>query len=870
MITWIKSFLGFSDEKKVAEYWQQVKVINALEPQISALPDEAFAQRTHELKQQIADKQKTLHQVLPEAFALVREAAKRKLGMRHYDVQLIGGMVLNDGKIAEMKTGEGKTLVATLAAYLNALSGHQVHVVTVNDYLASRDSKWMTPVYEFLGLSVGSLQSHEEMAKKKENYSKDILYGTNNEFGFDYLRDHMVLSPEQIMQKKLAYAIVDEVDSILIDEARTPLIISGSGSENTKLYFQLLSVAKVLENEKHFKKEEKTKHIHLTEEGIDTIEKKLNIDHLYSVGNMDKAHVIVQLLRALHLFQIDVDYVVQEGQVVIVDEFTGRLMEGRRYGDGLHQALEAKENVKIQQESQTLATVTFQNFFRLYEKISGMTGTAKTEEGEFLKIYNLEVIQVPTHQNMIRKDQPDIIYKTQREKFKAVTNEIIKAHQTGQPVLVGTVAIETSEMLSQLLKARQIPHHVLNAKNHAREAEIIAGAGQKSAVTIATNMAGRGTDIVLGEGVKDLGGLYIIGTNRHESRRIDNQLRGRAGRQGDPGLSRFFISLDDDLMRLFGGGKIAAMMDRFQIPEDTPIEHGLISGQIERAQKKVEQYYFGVRKQVLEFDDVMERQRRTLYRLRQRVLHQSFQPDDLKDFVAKVSEALLSPMIDDLRIVMELKEPVATAIKETVPVQIEDSFFTAKTPDELKNKLNILVTEAIEKRRAALGSEVFLEILRVIFLRTMDTKWIEHLRNMDTMREGIGLRAYGQQDPLMAYKMEGFKMFEGLMRDTYTESINLVFRAEMVTEPVAQSEYPVNRLQFNDPSQALESSSLVNAARHYGNPDSGRDRSDNPRVAATKQQPIHAQPTVGRNDPCPCGSGKKYKKCHGVLEGAAS
>lgn len=866
MITWIKSFLGFSDEKKVAEYWQQVKVINALEPQISALPDEAFAQRTHELKQQIADKQKTLHQVLPEAFALVREAAKRKLGMRHYDVQLIGGMVLNDGKIAEMKTGEGKTLVATLAAYLNALSGHQVHVVTVNDYLASRDSKWMTPVYEFLGLSVGSLQSHEEMAKKKENYSKDILYGTNNEFGFDYLRDHMVLSPEQIMQKKLAYAIVDEVDSILIDEARTPLIISGSGSENTKLYFQLLSVAKVLENEKHFKKEEKTKHIHLTEEGIDTIEKKLNIEHLYSVGNMDKAHVIVQLLRALHLFQIDVDYVVQEGQVVIVDEFTGRLMEGRRYGDGLHQALEAKENVKIQQESQTLATVTFQNFFRLYEKISGMTGTAKTEEGEFLKIYNLEVIQVPTHQNMIRKDQPDIIYKTQREKFKAVTNEIIKAHQTGQPVLVGTVAIETSEMLSQLLKARQIPHHVLNAKNHAREAEIIAGAGQKSAVTIATNMAGRGTDIVLGEGVKDLGGLYIIGTNRHESRRIDNQLRGRAGRQGDPGLSRFFISLDDDLMRLFGGGKIAAMMDRFQIPEDTPIEHGLISGQIERAQKKVEQYYFGVRKQVLEFDDVMERQRRTLYRLRQRVLHQSFQPDDLKDFVAKVSEALLSPMIDDLRIVMELKEPVATAIKETVPVQIEDSFFTAKTPDELKNKLNVLVTEAIEKRRAALGSEVFLEILRVIFLRTMDTKWIEHLRNMDTMREGIGLRAYGQQDPLMAYKMEGFKMFEGLMRDTYTESINLVFRAEMVTEPVAQSEYPVNRLQFNDPSQALESSSLVNAARHYGNPDSGRDRSDNPRVAATKQQPIHAQPTVGRNDPCPCGSGKKYKKCHGVLE----
>jgi preprotein translocase subunit SecA len=784
-------------------------------------------------------------------------------------------MVLNDGKIAEMKTGEGKTLVATLAAYLNALTGHQVHVVTVNDYLASRDSKWMTPVYEFLGLTVGSLQSHEEMAKKKENYAKDIVYGTNNEFGFDYLRDHMVLSPEQIMQKKLAYAIVDEVDSILIDEARTPLIISGSGSENTKLYFQLLSVAKILENEKHFKKEEKTKHIHFTEEGIDTIEKKLNIEHLYSVGNMDKAHVIVQLLRALHLFQIDVDYVVQEGQVVIVDEFTGRLMEGRRYGDGLHQALEAKENVKIQQESQTLATVTFQNFFRLYEKISGMTGTAKTEEGEFLKIYNLEVIQVPTHQNMIRKDQADIIYKTQKEKFKAVTNEIIKAHASGQPVLVGTVAIETSEMLSALLKARQIPHHVLNAKNHAREAEIIAGAGQKGAVTIATNMAGRGTDIVLGEGVKDLGGLYIIGTNRHESRRIDNQLRGRAGRQGDPGLSRFFISLDDDLMRLFGGGKIAAMMDRFQIPEDTPIEHGLISGQIERAQKKVEQYYFGVRKQVLEFDDVMERQRRTLYRLRQRVLHQSFQPEDLKDFIAKVSEALLSPMIDDLRLVMDLKDPVLTTIKETVPVQMDDSLFnTVKTPEELKNKLSALIAEAVEKRRNQLGAEVFLEILRVVFLRTMDTKWIEHLRNMDTMREGIGLRAYGQQDPLMAYKMEGFKMFEGLMRDTYTESINLLFRAEMVTESVAKSEYPVNRLQFNDPSQALESSSLVNAARHYGGGNDGAVGSHRSRPEATKQQPIHVQPTVGRNDPCPCGSGKKYKKCHGVLEatqeGAAS
>jgi len=868
MITWIKSFLGFSDEKKVAEYWQQVKLINALEPQISSLSDSAFVQKTLELKNLVATKQKTLHQIMPEAFALVREAAKRKLGMRHYDVQLIGGMVLNDGKIAEMKTGEGKTLVATLAAYLNALSGHQVHVVTVNDYLASRDSKWMTPVYEFLGLTVGSLQSHEEMAKKKENYAKDIVYGTNNEFGFDYLRDHMVLSPEQIMQKKLAYAIVDEVDSILIDEARTPLIISGSGSENTKLYFQLLSVAKILENEKHFKKEEKTKHIHFTEEGIDTVEKKLGLDHLYSVSNMDKAHVIVQLLRALHLFQIDVDYVVQDGQVVIVDEFTGRLMEGRRYGDGLHQALEAKENVKIQQESQTLATVTFQNFFRLYEKLSGMTGTAKTEEGEFLKIYNLEVIQVPTHQNMIRKDQADIIYKTQKEKFKAVTNEIIKAHSTGQPVLVGTVAIETSEMLSALLKARQIPHHVLNAKNHAREAEIIAGAGQKGAVTIATNMAGRGTDIVLGEGVKDLGGLYIIGTNRHESRRIDNQLRGRAGRQGDPGLSRFFISLDDDLMRLFGGGKIAAMMDRFQIPEDTPIEHGLISGQIERAQKKVEQYYFGVRKQVLEFDDVMERQRRTLYRLRQRVLHQSFQPEDLKDFIQKVSEALLSPMIDDLRIVMELKDPVMTTIKETVPVQMDDSFFSAvKTPEELKNKLSALITEAVEKRRNELGKEVFLEILRVVFLRTMDAKWIEHLRNMDTMREGIGLRAYGQQDPLMAYKMEGFKMFEGLMRDTYTESINLVFRAEMVTEPIAKSEYPVNRLQFNDPSQALENSDLLNAARRQENPVSGRDRSGS---VPPKAQPIHVQPTVGRNDPCPCGSGKKYKKCHGVLEGAAS
>ncbi len=641
MFKWLLNLLSETDERKLQKIAPLVQKINSLEAGMKALSDEQLKAKTSEFRQRIS-KGETPDSILPEAFAAVREASVRTTGLRHFDVQLVGGVVLHQGKISEMKTGEGKTLVATLAIYLNALEGKGTHVVTVNDYLAKRDSEWMGPIYRFLGLEVGIIQHDMDYADRKKAYAADITYGTNNEFGFDYLRDNMAVSIDQCVQRGLNYAIVDEVDSILIDEARTPLIISGMVEENLDGYYKGNDIAKKLSLEADFTIDEKTKNAVLTEAGIKKAEKFLNVESLFDIANMEIAHQILQSLKAWHLYKRDIDYVLKDGEVIIVDEFTGRLMIGRRYSDGLHQAIEAKENVTIQEESQTLATITFQNYFRMYGKLAGMTGTAKTEEGEFWKIYKLEVLEIPTHKVMIRKELNDIIYKTRKEKFNCAANEVVELHKKGQPVLVGTVSIENSERISDILKRRGIPHNVLNAKNHEREAEIVAGAGQKGAVTIATNMAGRGTDIVLGEGVPQLGGLHIMGTERHESRRIDNQLRGRSGRQGDPGSSRFYVALEDDLMKLFGSDRIAGAMERMGMEENTPIEHGLITRAIENAQKKVELYHFNIRKQVLEYDDVMNKQRESIYALRRRIL----EGKDLKQKIFEMMDQLIKTIVD--------------------------------------------------------------------------------------------------------------------------------------------------------------------------------------------------------------------------------
>lgn len=858
MLDKLKAFFGFSDDKLLAEYRRRVTLINELEPKIQTLSNDQIREQYQELKKRFQTGT-TLDQLLVESFALTREAAKRSLGLRPYDVQLIGGITLFEGKIAEMKTGEGKTLVATLPAALQAVSGETVHLVTVNDYLAKRDAGWMGPVYELLGLKVAALQNNMNPTEKKEAYASSIVYGTNNEFGFDYLRDHMATRKEDQVQGQLNYAIVDEVDSILIDEARTPLIISGIAEDNTAIYRKLLPVADALKNELHFKIEEKSKHIHLTEEGIDETEKMLGISSLYDIKNMEMAHILVQSLRAKYLFKREVDYLVQDSEVKIVDEFTGRILDGRRYGEGLHQAIEAKEKVRIQQESQTLATITFQNFFRIYKKLAGMTGTAKTEEQEFVKIYGLEVIVIPTHQKMIRKDMPDIIYKTKEEKFKAVLADIQNCYARKQPVLVGTISIENSEYLSRLLQKTGIPHQVLNAKYHEKEASIIKDAGQSAAITIATNMAGRGTDIVLGAGVPEQGGLHIIGTERHESRRIDNQLRGRSGRQGDPGSSRFYIALDDDLMRIFGGARMSALMDRFKIPADTPIEHPWINRQMESAQKKVEQYYFGIRKQVLEFDDVMDRQRHSLYRLRQSVLEGGILPASLAQMLSEVIDHIVKPALNEKgQFLEDWIEPIQKTLEESFLLKLSEKNFK---PWE-KQKILEPIQSQIELRRQNWSDAVFQDLLKYIFLKVLDSKWIEHLHQIDTLREGIGLRAYGQQDPLLAYKMEAFHMFEQLMFEIKNEALSFLLKAELIREEDASliPSLELKQVQMNNPSQVLESTARLTAASQaQATP---RMAQESPPAA----QPIHAASKPGRNDPCPCGSGKKYKKCHGANE----
>ncbi len=850
-LRWLSSILGGSLEKRLAPMQEIVTLINALETKSQALKDEEFPEQTRKLKQELAAG-KTLEDILPEAFALVREASKRALNMRHFDVQLLGGLALHQGKIAEMKTGEGKTLVATLAVYLNALSGHGVHLVTVNDYLAKRDAAWMGKAYNFLGLTVGCIYAQMQPEQKRAAYLCDITYGTNNEFGFDYLRDNMAVHRDHCVQRELHYAIVDEVDSILIDEARTPLIISGMAEGTVDKYKTVMQAARRLEKDKHFTQDEKAKNVSLTEDGIALAEKLLGVDAIYDIAHMDLAHMVVQSLRALHLFRRDVDYVIKDEEILIVDEFTGRLMVGRRYSEGLHQAIEAKENVEIQEESQTLATITLQNYFRMYKKLAGMTGTAVTEEAEFLKIYKLEVLEIPTHMPMVRKDRSDVIYKSNEDKFKAVIQEIKECYTRGQPVLVGTISIENSEKLSGMLVRTGVPHNVLNAKNHALEAEIVAKAGQHKAVTIATNMAGRGTDIVLGAGVKEVGGLHIIGTERHESRRIDNQLRGRAGRQGDPGSSRFYVALDDELMRLFGGSRIASLMDRMGLPPDTPIEHGLITRSIERAQNKVEQYHFSIRKQVLEYDDVMNRQRRAIYALRRQILEGTDLKVKLQEMLQRAVERFLQPYTEVLLTPNnEALQEFAKQAKELFLVPNAADIVTGKKKlEDIQAALLEMVRTAYAEKENTAGEQLQREIERVVLLRVIDTHWIDHLHNMDVLRDGIGLRAYGQRDPLIEYKIEAYKMYESLLAEVEDETITMLFKAQVVSEEqVGVLNRPAKGVTYSDPEQVLSGS---------------RRLAPRGQTATETVQPIvREQPKVGRNDPCPCGSGKKYKKCCG-------
>ena len=783
MLGFIKRFLGDNNDKEIARYRVVVDKINALEPQMQGLTDDKLQGYTISFRERLANGE-TLDDLLPEAFAVVREASRRVLGMRHFDVQLIGGMCLHEGKIAEMRTGEGKTLVATLPVYLNALTGKGVHVITVNDYLAKRDSEEMGRLYKFLGLSVGLVVHDMDFPERKYAYSCDVTFGTNNEFGFDYLRDNMVIYPQQMVQRDLNYCIVDEVASILIDEARTPLIISGPGSKSTDTYAIMAKAVAGLKEGKDYTVDEKQKTVSPADSAVPKIEKILGIQNLYAPENIELSHCFTAALRAKALMKRDRDYVVRNGEVVIVDEFTGRLMEGRRYSDGLHQALEAKEGVKIQRESQTLATITFQNYFRMYTKLAGMTGTAKTEENEFLKIYNLPVIVVPTNKPVIREDYPDLIYKTKRAKYKAVGKAVQELHTKGQPVLIGTTSITQSEELSAILSKFGIPHNVLNAKFHEKEAEIIADAGQKGAVTIATNMAGRGTDIKLGEGVPELGGLFIIGTERHESRRIDNQLRGRAGRQGDPGASRFYLSLEDDLLRLFASDRISGIMDKLGMDEDEPIEHKLITNSIEHAQKKVEARNFDMRKHVLEYDDVMNEQREVMYGERRKILLGENLKDNILGMVHHIIKAEMNQYCNEKLYPEEwsLDDLITDAEKIYAPAgKLKKEELVELSRDEVQETLEKVADEGYHQREILFGEENMRELEKVVMLRVVDSKWMEHLDHMDMLRDGINLRAYGQRNPLVEYKIEALDMFEEMEAAIQDQIASLMYHVSIVT-----------------------------------------------------------------------------------------
>lgn len=756
-----------SNEKEIKKIRKIVEQqINPLEDGLKKLSDSSLANKTNEFKARLA-KGETLDDILPEAFAVIREASRRVLGMRHFDTQLIGGIILHRGNIAEMCTGEGKTLVATAPVYLNALEGKGVHVITVNDYLAKRDSEWMGQVYKFLGLSVGLIIHDLDFNQRKIAYNSDITYGTNNEFGFDYLRDNMVTSLDQMVQRPLHYCLIDEVDSILIDEARTPLIISGPGQKSTDDYYTVAKLVPQLKKEEDYTIDEKQKTVAPTEAGVAKMEKLLHVENLYDAENLELNHLFVQALRAQTMMTRDKDYVVKDGEVVIVDEFTGRLMYGRRYSDGLHQAIEAKEGLEVQRESQTLATITFQNYFRMYDKLAGMTGTAKTEEQEFIKIYGLPVLQVPTNKPIQRKDLPDVIFKNKRGKYKAVVREVERRHATGQPMLIGTTSIEQSEELSHMLDQANIPHSVLNAKYHEREAAIVALAGQKGAVTIATNMAGRGTDISLGEGVAELGGLAIIGTERHESRRIDNQLRGRAGRQGDPGSSQFFLSLEDDLLRIFGGDNIKSFMEKMGLEEDEPINSRMVSNAIQKAQKRVEARNFDIRKYVLEYDDVMNQQRKVVYDQRRKILEGEDMKDQILSMVDNIIEKGMETYADpklypeewDFAGLLKYAEKYFLAPGDLKLEEIEDM-----SREEVEDKLKTMAHETYNAREESIGSPMMRELEKAVMLKVVDSKWMEHLDDMDMLKEGISLRSYGQRNPIVEYKVEAFDIFEEMQQ----------------------------------------------------------------------------------------------------------
>ncbi|KJS32187.1 MAG: preprotein translocase subunit SecA [Desulfatitalea sp. BRH_c12] len=834
---------GSQNEREIKAMMPLVDAINQLEPKMQAMSDDQLRGQTPLLKDKLAQGA-DLDSLLPEAFATVREASVRSVQMRHFDVQLIGGIFLHRGRISEMKTGEGKTLVATLPAYLNALTGRGVHIITVNDYLARRDTEWMGKIYSFLGMSVGSILHGLNDTERRAAYNADITYGTNNEFGFDYLRDNMKFDLDTIVQRDLHYAIVDEVDSILVDEARTPLIISGPAEKSTHLYYQVNSIIPHLKNDQHYAKDEKARSVALTEEGVVQAEKLLQVENLYDPRNIEILHHVNQALKAHTLFQLDVDYIVKDGQVIIVDEFTGRLMPGRRYSDGLHQALEAKESVKIENENQTLATITFQNYFRMYDKLSGMTGTADTEAAEFKKIYNLDVNVIPTHQPMIRKDFPDVIYKTRREKYEAALDEIEALNEKGQPVLVGTISIDVSEQISKKLQKRGIKHTVLNAKNHEAEAEIIAMAGQKGGVTISTNMAGRGTDIKLGEGVTELGGLHILGTERHESRRIDNQLRGRSGRQGDPGSSRFYLSLEDDLLRIFGGERIGNIMERLGLQDGEPIEHNLISRAIENAQTKVEAHNFDIRKHLLEYDDVMNQQREVIYRQRRELLTGQDIRETVTDMIMEKTGEIAAQFADEKALPEDWDHKgLSDAVFQQFNYRLKDF-----APDTLDGLTEEGLTQEIydqtmavhQERENQFGADTMRHLERVIMLQTVDNLWKDHLLSMDHLKEGIGLRGYAQQNPLLVYKKEGFESFQDLIERIKSETLNILFRVQLA-EPATSLEQ----------MQRQQEKELVFSA--------GGDGSPPPKKKTVRR----SDDKVGRNDPCPCGSGKKYKKCCG-------
>lgn len=840
----LAKILGTNNERQLRRLQPIVDKINAFEPQISSLTDEQLALKTNEFREQLSQG-KSLDDILPEAFAVVREAGKRRLGQRHFDVQLMGAIALHEGKIAEMKTGEGKTLTATLPLYLNALTGKGAHLVTVNDYLARRDAEWMGPIFTSLGLEVACLQNSMSDEERKKAYAADILYATNNELGFDYLRDNMKFRLEDYVQRDLNYAIVDEVDSILIDEARTPLIISGSAEESSKLYADADRVVSRLKRDEDYEVDEKARSVQFKEAGIDKIEQAFNVDNLYAVEHLNLLHHVNQALRAHALFRRDVEYVVKDNEVLIVDEFTGRILPGRRYSDGLHQALEAKEHVPIERESQTLASITLQNYFRLYDKLAGMTGTAATEAEEFHNIYELEVISVPTNMPMIRIDKPDLIFLTKNAKYKAITQDIKERHKKGQPVLIGTIAIETSELLSNILTASGVPHDVLNAKHHEREAEIVSHAGEAGRVTIATNMAGRGTDIKITPESRAAGGLYILGTERHESRRIDNQLRGRSGRQGDPGESRFYISLEDDLIRIFAGDSLKKNMQRFGMKEDEIIESSFVSKTIERAQEKVEKHNFEIRKHLLEYDDVLNQQRTVIYNYRRDVLEGEHRIYELiRDFIVKVVQELIAYHCPKRTIGEQEVQAIFEELSIITTFSVEDmkkEGLATNNSDAFETDLINFLLERYDLYRNQAKKEIIQQAEKWLMLETIDQAWKQHMLNLDHLKEGIGLRGWGQKNPLIEYKREAFAMFKEMM--------------DMIRKDVVRHIFHLNIERFNEKEieerreRELEQINLISS------------ETAQPGKQATEQQ---QEPKTGRNDPCPCGSGKKYKKCCGA------